>query len=61
MSEANAGSDVLAMELQAVRKGNYYVLNGAKKWITNGPSADVVVLYAKTGVGHKGISTFIVA
>lgn len=62
MSEENAGSDVMSMQLRADKVGETYVLNGSKKWITNGPSADVVVVYAKTDVdlGHKGISTFIV-
>jgi len=62
MSEPNSGSDVVSMQLKAVKKGDKYVLNGSKMWITNGPSADVVVVYAKTdlNMGHKGISTFIV-
>ncbi len=62
MSEPNSGSDVTSMQLKAVKKGDRYVLNGSKMWITNGPAADVVVVYAKTdaSAGHKGISTFIV-
>lgn len=62
MSEPNSGSDVVSMQLKAEKKGDKYVLNGSKMWITNGPSADVVIVYAKTDfeAGHKGISTFIV-
>jgi len=62
MSEPNSGSDVTSMQLKAVKKGDHYVLNGSKMWITNGPVADTVVVYAKTDMdaGHKGISTFIV-
>ena len=62
MSEPNSGSDVVSMQMKAERKGDKYVLNGSKMWITNGPSADVVVVYAKTDPngGSKGISTFIV-
>jgi len=62
MSEPNSGSDVTSMQLKAVKKGDHYVLNGSKMWITNGPVADTVVVYAKTDLeaGHKGISTFIV-
>jgi isovaleryl-CoA dehydrogenase len=62
MSEAGAGSDVVSMRLQARRKGDRYVLNGTKMWITNGPDADVLVVYAKTdpGAGARGISAFIV-
>ena len=62
MSEVNAGSDVVSMTLQADRKGDYYVLNGNKMWITNGPDADVYVVYAKTdkSVGARGITAFIV-
>jgi isovaleryl-CoA dehydrogenase len=48
MSEANYGSDVTGMQLTAIKKGDRYVLNGSKMWITNGPTADVVVVYAKT-------------
>jgi len=62
MSEPGSGSDVTSMRLKADKKGNQYVLNGSKMWITNGPTADVVVVYAKTDseAGHRGISTFIV-
>jgi len=62
MSEPNAGSDVVSMKLTAVKKGDKYVLNGSKMWITNGPSADTLIIYAKTSAdkGSKGISAFIV-
>ncbi len=62
MSEAGAGSDVMSMALRAERKGDNYVLNGTKYWITNGPDADVLVVYAKTdpGAGTKGVTAFIV-
>jgi isovaleryl-CoA dehydrogenase len=60
MSEAGAGSDVVSMTLKAEKKGDRYVLNGAKFWITNAPEADTLVVYAKTGEGPKGITTFIV-
>jgi isovaleryl-CoA dehydrogenase len=62
MSEAQAGSDVVSMKLRAERKGSRFVLNGTKFWITNGPVADVLVVYAKTdpGAGAHGISAFIV-
>jgi isovaleryl-CoA dehydrogenase len=62
MSEPNSGSDVTSMKLRAEKKGDKYVLNGSKMWITNGPSADVIVVYAKTSpeLAHKGISAFIV-
>ena len=62
MSEPNAGSDVVSMKLNARREGDNYVLNGAKMWITNGPDADVYIIYAKTDPdgGSKGISAFIV-
>jgi isovaleryl-CoA dehydrogenase len=62
MSEAGAGSDVVAMTLRADRRGETYVLNGTKMWITNGPEADVVVVYAKTDpqAGSKGITAFLV-
>jgi isovaleryl-CoA dehydrogenase len=48
MSEPNAGSDVVSMKLRADKKGDRYVLNGAKMWITNGGDADTLVVYAKT-------------
>ncbi len=62
MSEPNAGSDVVSMKLNARREGDKYLLNGAKMWITNGPDADVYIIYAKTDPegGSKGISAFIV-
>ena len=62
MSEAGAGSDVVGMRLRAERKGDSYVLNGTKMWITNGPDAGVLVVYAKTdaAAGSRGISAFIV-
>jgi isovaleryl-CoA dehydrogenase len=62
MSEAQAGSDVVSMKLRAERKGGRFVLNGTKFWITNGPVADVLVVYAKTDpeAGAHGISAFIV-
>jgi isovaleryl-CoA dehydrogenase len=62
MSEPGAGSDVVGMRLRADKKGDRYVLNGTKMWITNGPGADVVVVYAKTDpeAGPRGITAFIV-
>jgi isovaleryl-CoA dehydrogenase len=62
MSETGAGSDVVSMRLKADRKGDRYVLNGTKMWITNGPDADVLVVYAKTDAhaGARGITAFIV-
>ncbi|MFH4975942.1 hypothetical protein AB6A40_002651 [Gnathostoma spinigerum] len=62
MSEAGAGSDVISMRLRAVKNGDHYLLNGTKFWITNGPDADVVVVYAKTDPdkGSHGITTFLV-
>lgn len=62
MSEANAGSDVVSMTLHAQRDGDRYILNGNKMWITNGPDADVYVVYAKTdpAAAARGISAFIV-
>lgn len=62
MSEPNAGSDVVSMKLKAEKKGDKYILNGTKMWITNGSDADVLVVYAKTDVaaGHKGITAFII-
>jgi len=53
MSESNAGSDVVSMKLKADKKGDKYVLNGTKMWITNGPDADVLVVYAKTDTSKK--------
>ncbi|XP_028995807.1 isovaleryl-CoA dehydrogenase, mitochondrial [Betta splendens] len=62
MSEANSGSDVVSMKLKAKKKGDYYVLNGNKFWITNGPDADVLIVYAKTDpeAHQRGITAFIV-
>lgn len=62
MSEPGAGSDVTSMKLRAEDKGGVYVLNGSKMWITNGPDADVMVVYAKTNpeLGAKGITAFLV-
>jgi isovaleryl-CoA dehydrogenase len=61
MSEAGAGSDVISMRLRAEKRGDRYVLNGTKFWITNGPQADVLIVYAKTAdSGPRGISAFIV-
>jgi isovaleryl-CoA dehydrogenase len=62
MSEPNAGSDVVSMRLRADKKGDSYILNGNKFWITNGPDADVYVIYAKTepDAGSRGITAFIV-
>jgi isovaleryl-CoA dehydrogenase len=62
MSEPGAGSDVVSMRLRAERRGDRYVLNGTKMWITNGPDADVLVIYAKTdpSAGPKGITAFLV-
>lgn len=62
MSEPNAGSDVVSMKLRAEKKGDRYLLNGAKMWITNGGDADTLVVYAKTdpAAGAKGMTAFIV-
>lgn len=62
MSEPGAGSDVISMKLKAEKKGDRYILNGNKMWITNGPTGDVIVVYAKTDPekGARGISAFIV-
>lgn len=62
MSEPGAGSDVVSMKLHAEKRGESYVLNGNKMWITNGPDADVLVVYAKTdpAAGSRGISAFLV-
>ena len=62
MSEPGAGSDVVSMKLKAERKGDVYVLNGNKMWITNGPDADTYVIYAKTdsNAGSRGMTAFIV-
>jgi len=63
MSEPGSGSDVVSMKTRAEKKGDYYVLNGNKFWITNGPDADVLIIYAKTSLDSKpqhGITAFIV-
>ncbi len=62
MSEPGAGSDVISMKLKAEDKGGYYLLNGSKMWITNGPDADTMVVYGKTEpeMGARGITAFIV-
>ena len=62
MSETGAGSDVVGMRTRADRRGDRYVLNGSKMWITNGPDADVLVIYAKTdaAAGPRGITAFLV-
>lgn len=62
MSEPNAGSDVVSMKLRAEKRGDHYILNGNKMWITNGPDAHTYVIYAKTDInaGAKGITAFIV-
>lgn len=62
MSEPNAGSDVVSMKLRAVDDGDCYVLNGSKMWITNGPGADVLVVYATVdpALGPKGITAFLI-
>jgi isovaleryl-CoA dehydrogenase len=62
MSESGSGSDVVSMQLRATRHADHYLLNGRKMWITNGPDADVLVVYAKTdpGAAARGISAFII-
>lgn len=64
MSEPGSGSDVVSMKLRAEKKGDYYVLNGNKFWITNGPDAETIVVYAKTNPNtdkpQHGITAFIV-
>ena len=62
MSEPGAGSDVISMKLRAEDKGGYYLLNGSKMWITNGPDADTMVVYAKSEpeMGARGVTAFIV-
>jgi isovaleryl-CoA dehydrogenase len=62
MSEPDAGSDVVSMKLRAIRRGDTYILNGSKMWITNGPDADVMVVYAKTDpdAGPRGITAFLI-
>ena len=62
MSEPGAGSDVVGMRTRAIRRGDRYVLNGSKMWITNGPDAEVLVVYAKTDpdAGSRGITAFLI-
>ena len=62
MSEPGAGSDVVSMQLRAEKKGDHYILNGSKMWITNGPEADTLVIYGKTDpeAGSHGITAFLV-
>lgn len=62
MSEPGAGSDVVSMQLKAEKRGDKYILNGNKMWITNGPDADVLIVYAKTdpNAGSHGITAFII-
>jgi isovaleryl-CoA dehydrogenase len=62
MSESEAGSDVVSMRLRAERRGDRYILNGTKMWITNGPSAETLVIYAKTdpNAGPRGITAFLI-
>src|SRR6059036_941434 len=62
MSEPGSGSDVISMRLRAEKKGDRYVLNGNKMWITNGPDADTLVVYAKTdpAAGPRGITAFLI-
>jgi isovaleryl-CoA dehydrogenase len=62
MSEPNAGSDVVSMKLRPTSKGDRYLLNGSKMWITNGPDADTLVVYAKTEpeAGRRGVTAFLI-
>src|SRR6187401_2215657 len=62
MSESGAGSDVISMKLKAEDKGGHYLLNGNKMWITNGPDADTLVVYAKTEpeLGARGVTAFLI-
>lgn len=62
MSESGSGSDVMSLQCRAEKKGNQYILNGTKMWITNGPDADVLVVYARTDkeAGSKGVTAFII-
>uniref|UniRef100_H2YYV8 Isovaleryl-CoA dehydrogenase, mitochondrial n=1 Tax=Ciona savignyi TaxID=51511 RepID=H2YYV8_CIOSA len=62
MSESGSGSDVVSMKLKAEKRGDYYVLNGSKFWITNGPDADTLVVYAKTDIAAeaRGITAFLI-
>src|SRR5207244_11188615 len=63
MSEPGAGCDVVSMRLRADRKGDHYVLTGSMMWLTNGPDADTLVVYATTdpSTGSRGISAFLMA
>ena len=60
MSETTSGSDVMSMRLAAVQDGDHYVLNGHKFWITNGPEADVLIIYAKTNPATNEVTAFLV-
>ncbi|MBB5660926.1 isovaleryl-CoA dehydrogenase [Brevundimonas halotolerans] len=60
MSEAGSGSDVMSMKTRAEKKSDRYVLNGTKFWITNAPSADTLVVYARTGDGNGGVTAFLI-
>ena len=60
MSEAGSGSDVMSMKTRAEKKGDRYVLNGTKFWITNAPSAETLVVYARTGDGNGGVTAFLI-
>lgn len=63
MSEPGAGSDVMSMKIKAEKKGDHYILNGSKMWITNGPNADTMIIYAKTDMNTKpshGVTAFLV-
>ena len=60
MSEAGAGSDVVSMTLKAEKRGDRYILNGTKFWITNATYADTLVVYARTGEGSQGLTTFLI-
>ena len=60
MSETGSGSDVVSMKLSAVKDGDDYILNGHKFWITNGPDADISIVYAKTDKATNEMTTFLV-
>jgi len=63
MSETGSGSDVMSMKIKATRDGDNFILNGSKMWITNGPNADTMIIYAKTNFDTKpshGITAFLV-
>src|SRR3974390_1386543 len=60
MSEPGAGSDVVSMRTRADKKGDRFILNGSKMWITNGPQAETLVVYAKTDAGARGITAFLI-